>query len=81
MKMLGRLPTSFSASATIRSSTGAKRAVQDPVAHSASALPLAIRSSVGSPLKMSAPGLARSQSKRKDRARRSYLEEGIPNQS
>ena len=30
MKMLGRLPPSFSASATIGSSTGAKRAVHEP---------------------------------------------------
>ena len=35
MKMSGRLPASFSASATICSSTGAKRAVHAPAAHSA----------------------------------------------
>ena len=52
MKILGPVPPSFSASATIRSSTGAKRAVHEPVAHSASALPLAIRSNVGLPLTM-----------------------------
>ena len=55
MKMLGRVPPSFSASATIRSSTGAKRAVHEPVAHSASPLPLAIRSNVGSPFTMPTP--------------------------
>ena len=54
MKMLGRLPPSFSASATIGSSTGAKRAVHEPAAHSASPLPWAIRSSVGSPVTMPA---------------------------
>ncbi len=55
MKMLGRLPFSFSASATIRSSTGAKRAVHEPAAHSASPLPCAIRSNVGSPFTMPTP--------------------------
>ena len=55
MKMSGRLPPSFSASATIRSSTGANRAVHEPAAHSASALPLAIRSNVGLPFTMPIP--------------------------
>ena len=55
IKMLGWVPLSFSASVTIRSSIGAKRAVHEPVAHSASALPLAIRSNVGSPLTMPTP--------------------------
>src|SRR6202035_5527487 len=55
MKMLGRLPVSFSASATIFSSTGAKRAVHEPAAHSASPLPCAMRSNVGSPLTMPTP--------------------------
>src|SRR6478609_1222341 len=59
MKMLGRLPRSFSASVTICSSMGAKRAVHEPAAHSASPLPWAIRSSVGSPLTMPTPRPAR----------------------
>src|SRR4051812_1868743 len=57
MKILGRLPASFSASATICSRLGAKRAVHEPAAHSASPLLRAIGSSVGSPLKMPTPGL------------------------
>jgi len=55
MKMLGRLPVSFSASATICSSSGAKRAVHEPAARSASPLPCAIRSNVGSPFTMPTP--------------------------
>src|ERR1700731_4465217 len=67
MKMLGRLPVSFSASATIRSSSGAKRAIQGPAAHSASPLPCAIRSNVGSPFTIPTPApILQYQQKRKD---------------
>jgi hypothetical protein len=45
--MLGRLPASFSASATMSSRRDANGAVHEPVAHSASPLPCAIRSKVG----------------------------------
>src|SRR5882757_6412004 len=70
MKMLGRLPVSFSASATIFSSTGAKRAVQEPAAHSASPLPCAIRSNVGSPFKMPTPKMPTQVSIRRCSSRR-----------
>src|SRR5947209_8436902 len=69
-------PASFSASATIRSRTGAKLAVQVPVAQRARALPLAIRSSFGSPLKISAPVPRRTKS---DGCARALTWKGIPN--
>src|SRR6266702_4375617 len=70
MKILGRLPRSFSASVTICSSTGAKRAVHEPAAHSASPLPWAIRSSVGFPFTMPTPKPVRQSCKSYSPARR-----------
>src|ERR1700731_463352 len=81
MKMLGRLPVSFSASATIRSSSGAKRAIQGPAAHSASPLPCAIRSNVGSPFTVPTPEPILDDScKSKHPIHRHSLVEHAPNQ-
>src|SRR5215471_21682822 len=86
MEMLDPLRPSFSASATKLSRTGAKPAVQEPVAQSASALPRGIRSNVGSAFKLScsSPFFAREaeilQAKRKPKppAGRYRLVEGDP---